>query len=345
MARKPLSRAALAAAVAVAGLIAWQPAAAQGVSIAEGVHAGELAVPVNKSQVLRTDRPYAKALIGNPDIADILPLSDRSLYVLGKKTGTTSLTLYDRRSQLIAVLDVAVGPDVITLKRQLSELIPGDDISARMSNDSVDPRRHRVERHRGGPGGAGRRDLCAGQGGQSAALGSAQQVMLEVRFSEIKRSALTQIGRQLGHPQRPWQAPGNHRRRLEPHGGRHDNDHLDRRRRDDDDDQRRRGRAPSWRDHRQLRDHLARVPRARREFQRHPRRARAQGRDHDPRRADPDRFVGRDRKLPRRRRIPGPDRSKRRRRGAGQRQHRDHGRMEAVRRQPRFHSRRCWPTG
>ena len=66
------------------------------VSVAEGVHAGELDVPVNKSQVLRTDRPYSKALIGNPEIADVLPLSDRSLYVLGKKTGTTSLTLYDR---------------------------------------------------------------------------------------------------------------------------------------------------------------------------------------------------------------------------------------------------------
>ena len=53
-------------------------------------------MPVNKSQVLRSDRPYSKALIGNPDIADILPITDSSLYVLGKKTGTTSLTLYDR---------------------------------------------------------------------------------------------------------------------------------------------------------------------------------------------------------------------------------------------------------
>ena len=194
MARKPLSRAALAAAAAVAGLIAWQPAAAQGVSIAEGVHAGELAVPVNKSQVLRTDRPYAKALIGNPDIADILPLTDRSLYVLGKKTGTTSLTLYDRANRLIAVLDVAVGPDVITLKRQLSELIPGDDISARMSNDSVI-----LEGTVSSAIAADRavqvaETFAPGKVVNLLALGSAQQVMLEVRFSEIKRSALTQIG-------------------------------------------------------------------------------------------------------------------------------------------------------
>ena len=65
-------------------------------------------MPVNKSQVIRSDRPYAKALIGNPEIADILPLTNQSLYVLGKKMGTTSLTLYDRSNMLLAVVDVVV---------------------------------------------------------------------------------------------------------------------------------------------------------------------------------------------------------------------------------------------
>src|SRR5688500_18482619 len=108
---------AFALAAAVAACIVAAPAAAQvsSISVAEGVHAGELQVPVNKSQVLRSDRPYAKALIGNPDVADVLPLTDSSLYVLGKKSGTTSLTLYDQRNMLIAVIDVNVGPDVIGL--------------------------------------------------------------------------------------------------------------------------------------------------------------------------------------------------------------------------------------
>ena len=126
------------AAVALAVANVASPAAAQSsISVAEGVHAGELAVPVNKSQVIRSDRPYAKALIGNPEIADVLPLTDSSLYVLGKKMGTTSLTLYDRSNMLIAVVDVVVGPDVITLRRQLSELMPVDGIGARISNDSI----------------------------------------------------------------------------------------------------------------------------------------------------------------------------------------------------------------
>ena len=181
------------AAVGLAALAVSQPANAQ-VTVASGVHAGELDVPVNKSQVIRADRPYAKALIGNPEIADIVPISNTSVYVLGKKAGTTSLTLYDRANRLIAVLDIVVGPDVMTLKRQLSELIPADAISARISNNSVV-----LE-------GMVSNAVIADQAVQIAetyspgkvvnllSIGSSQQVMLEVRFAEVKRSALKQLG-------------------------------------------------------------------------------------------------------------------------------------------------------
>ena len=195
MARSLMMRSALAGAALSLTALAM-PAAAQsgGVSVAEDVHAGELAVPVNKSQVLRSDRPYAKALIGNPEIADVLPLTDRSLYVLGKKNGTTSLTLYDRSNMLIAVVDVAVGPDVISLKRQLSELMPGDSVGARMSNDSVV-----LEGIVSSAPAADRAVQIAetyapGKVVNLLSIGSSQQVMLEVRFSEIKRSAIKQAG-------------------------------------------------------------------------------------------------------------------------------------------------------
>jgi pilus assembly protein CpaC len=187
---------ALVLAAALAGSAVAAPAAAQisSISVAEGVSAGELAVPVNKSQVLKSDRPYAKALIGNPDIADVLPLSDRSLYVLGKKTGTTSLTLYDRRNMLIAVIDIAVGPDVIGLKRQLSELVVGEGVGARMANDSIvlegivpsGPSADRAVQLA--------ESYAPGKVINLLSVGSSQQVMLEVRFSEIKRSALKDLG-------------------------------------------------------------------------------------------------------------------------------------------------------
>ena len=194
MTRKLYLGAALAATLGALALPAGASAQGSVISVAEGVHAGELAVPVNKSQVLRTDRPYAKALVGNPEIADVLPLTDQSLYVLGKKAGTTSLTLYDRGNTLIAVVDVVVGPDVTSLKRQLSDLMPGDDVGARISNDSIV-----LEGIVSSAPAADRAVQLAetyapGKVVNLLAIGSTQQVMLEVRFSEIKRSALKDIG-------------------------------------------------------------------------------------------------------------------------------------------------------
>jgi pilus assembly protein CpaC len=194
MKHKPRAIAMIAAASLATAMFA-APAAAQvsAVSVADGVHAGEIAVPVNKSQVIRSDRPYARALIGNPEIADILPLSNSSLYVLGKKAGTTSLTLYDRSNSLIAVVDVVVGPDVISLKRQLSQSI-GENVGARISNDSIvlegivpnGPAADRAVQLA--------ETYAPGKVVNLLSVGSSQQVMLEVRFSEIKRSALKQIG-------------------------------------------------------------------------------------------------------------------------------------------------------
>ena len=195
MARDSWRRLALGASAIIA-IGAAAPAAAQvsTVSVAENVHAGEIAVPVNKSQVIRSDRPYSKALIGNPDIADVLPLTDSSLYVLGKKTGTTSLTLYDRGNALIAVVDVVVGPDVISLRRQLSEIMPVQGLGARISNDSII-----LEGIVPSAVAADRavqiaESYAPGKVINMLSIGSSQQVMLEVRFSEVKRSALKDLG-------------------------------------------------------------------------------------------------------------------------------------------------------
>jgi len=188
----------VAAALAAGALLAAPtPAWAQEagiVALSDDVHAGELQVPVNKSQVLKSDRPYAKALIGNPDIADVLPLTSQSLYVLGKKAGTTSLTLYDKGNRLIAVVDVVVGPDVISLRRQYGDSLKGSDVSARISNDSiilegVVP--NAVEADRAVQIAE---TYAPGKVVNLLSIGSSQQVMLDVRFAEVKRSALKQIG-------------------------------------------------------------------------------------------------------------------------------------------------------
>lgn len=159
-----------------------------------GLHAGQLDVPLNKSQVLTVDRPFAKAMIGSEEIADIMPITNCSLYVLGKKMGTTSLTVYDNANNVISVVDVAVGPDIVSLRRQLSELIPGEQIGAKISNDSV----VLTGVVSNGPAINRAVELAKTYAGEKVvnmmSVGASQQVMLEVRFSEISRQTGKQIG-------------------------------------------------------------------------------------------------------------------------------------------------------
>jgi pilus assembly protein CpaC len=177
--------------------VAIAPAAlAQGYSTSSdaGLLAGQLDVPLNKSQVVTVDRPFGKAMVGNQDIADIVPITNRSLYVLGKKMGTTSLTIYDNNNIVISVVDVAVGPDIVSLRRQMAELIPGEPIGARISNDAV----VLTGIVSNGPAVDRAIELAKSYAGDKVinmmSIGASQQVMLEVRFSEVTR----QGGKQLG---------------------------------------------------------------------------------------------------------------------------------------------------
>jgi pilus assembly protein CpaC len=158
------------------------------------LHAGTLEVPVNKSEVVTSDRVISKALIGSAEIADVLPISNRSIYVLGKTVGTTSLTLYDPTNRVIAVMDVSVGPDVQGLRNQIAELVPGQKIDARLSNGHVV-----LTGLVNDPGAADRaaqlaRTFAGEKVVNMIAVGSSQQVMLEVKFVEIDR----QIGEKMG---------------------------------------------------------------------------------------------------------------------------------------------------
>lgn len=182
-------------ALALAGCTALAaPGTALAQSRAPDLHAGTLSVPLNKSQVVSVDRPIAKALVGNDEVADVVPITDRSLYVLGKKMGTTSLTLYDAGGRVIAVMDVAVGPDVEALTTHLREMVPGQAIEAKISNESIVLT--------GSVDNAGSIDRAVQIARTFAgdkvvnliSLGASQQVMLEVRFAEVSRNSGFDVG-------------------------------------------------------------------------------------------------------------------------------------------------------
>lgn len=179
-------------AVGVAGAALPAPAFAQAKS--GPVHGGTVEVPVNKSQIVSTDQQIIRVMIGNSDIADVVPVSERSVYVLGKKMGTTSLTLYGYGGRVLSVVDIAVGPDVQGFRDQLDRLVPGSGIEANISGDSIV-----LSGLTNNPGTINNAvQLAKTYAGEKVvnmvALGASQQVMLEVRFSEVKRDVGHDIG-------------------------------------------------------------------------------------------------------------------------------------------------------
>ncbi len=96
-----------------------------------------LDVPMNRAVVVESDVPFAELSIANPGIADISSLSDRTIYVLGKAPGLTTLTLLDAAGKLITNVDVRVAADISEFKERLRQILPGEKIEVRTANDGI----------------------------------------------------------------------------------------------------------------------------------------------------------------------------------------------------------------
>src|SRR6185312_5903774 len=96
-----------------------------------------LTLPMNKSQLFRTSQPVARIAVGNPAIADAVPLSSQSFYIYGKKAGSTNVSVYGGNSRLLAVLDIIVGADVEAIKKALYDILPNEQIGVQAINDSI----------------------------------------------------------------------------------------------------------------------------------------------------------------------------------------------------------------
>jgi len=157
-------------------------------------YAGEFEVAINKSQILRVDQVFADVLVGNPKIADVVPLTNRTLYVLGKGYGTTSLSIYGRGKSLLAILDVVVTHNIDGLKKRLFELMPEEKIEVRSVNNSVVLAGTVSTAARVKQAVALAEQYAPGKVTNMLATKGSQQVMLAVRFAEMKRQAIKDLG-------------------------------------------------------------------------------------------------------------------------------------------------------
>jgi pilus assembly protein CpaC len=171
---------------------AW--AADQVIDISNGQRTGKLMIAVGKSETVLVSESFQDVVIGNPEIADMAPLTDRSLYVLGVAIGTTNLALYDSAGDLIAVIDIEVTYDVSGLREALNAALPAAQIrirtiGGRIMLQGMVPDAVVVDRAM-----AIARDFAGDHVTNALTVASPQQVMLEVRIIEASRN----LGRDLG---------------------------------------------------------------------------------------------------------------------------------------------------
>lgn len=170
---------------------------AETLQVMRGAPSSALNVPMNRAVVVESDVPFTELSIANPTIADISSLSDRTIYVLGKEPGRTTLTLLGGDGRLITNVEVHVTPDIAEFKERLEQILPGEHIEVRTANDGIVLS--------GTVSSIARLDRALELANRYApervsnlmTVGGTQQVMLRVRFAEMQRSVSKSLSSSL----------------------------------------------------------------------------------------------------------------------------------------------------
>lgn len=171
---------------------------AQTLKVLKGSSSSALSVPMNRAVVVESESVFAELSVANPGIADIATLSDRTIYVLGKAPGRTTLTLLDGSGRLITNVEVHVTPDIAEFKERLQQILPNEKIEVRTANDGIVLS--------GVVSSIGRMDRALDLAERYAptrvsnlmSVGGTQQVMLKIRFAEMQRSVSKNLTASLG---------------------------------------------------------------------------------------------------------------------------------------------------
>ena len=176
---------------------ALNPVTAETLRVMQGAASSALNVPMNRAVVVESDVPFAELSIANPGIADISTLSDKTIYVLGKAPGRTTMTLLSPDGKLIANVEVQVTPDIGEFKERLQQILPGEKIEVRTANDGIVLS--------GTVSSTAKLDRALDLANRYApervsnlmTVGGTQQVMLKVRFAEMQRSVSKSLSSSL----------------------------------------------------------------------------------------------------------------------------------------------------
>ncbi len=152
----------------------------------------KISLAVGKSLVIESPSAVKRVSLAAPAYADAIVLTPRQVYLTGKAPGLTNLTLWEGES-VLAAYDVEVSPDIVRLKEKLHEILPQEEnIKVSSFHDTItlsgtvsNAANHSTALAVAGP---------FGKVVDLLEVGGVQQVMLEVRVSEIQKSVARRLG-------------------------------------------------------------------------------------------------------------------------------------------------------
>jgi pilus assembly protein CpaC len=156
----------------------------------------KIRLTAGRSTILTTGFDVVRIAVTNPAVADATVVQPREVLIDGKVQGTISLIVWGagRRAQY----DLVVEPGVTTLQQQLQALFPGENIQVGVSDEALvlsgNVSSNQVMLRAGEVASASSSKLKVINMLQLPGGAESQQVMLQVRFAEVNRRAITELG-------------------------------------------------------------------------------------------------------------------------------------------------------
>ncbi|MEM1289392.1 MAG: type II and III secretion system protein family protein [Pseudomonadota bacterium] len=193
---------ALAVTLVLAALPVEKPQAAgsDALTISSFGQARTISLGINKSIVVQLPADVRDVLVSNPEVADAVVRSSRRVFVIGVAAGDTNIFLFDGADRQIAVLNLTVQRDVTGIQATIADLMPNLDIRVEPVNDGVILRGvvNTAAEAQTAVDVATRFVGDVEQVVNALQIAGGDQVHLRVTFAEVQRSALRQLGVNIG---------------------------------------------------------------------------------------------------------------------------------------------------
>jgi pilus assembly protein CpaC len=153
-------------------------------------------VIAGQSTILTTEFDVTRIAVTNPLVADATVVQPREILIDGKAPGTISLIVWgsSRRAQYELIID----PAVTSLQQKLQALYPGEDIQVGITDEAIvlsgRVSGNQVMLRAGEIAQASSSKLKVINMLQLPGGSDSQQVLLQVRFAEVNRRALKELG-------------------------------------------------------------------------------------------------------------------------------------------------------